>query len=178
MHKTKLCATCKGKIIFSASVCGKTMEKLVKFTVASHKTCLWNECNHLYLLDISVLPTVLQIVHIHTLVLDKHKRASPTPPYIYICIFFSFHTLNMFLLSNLIYAEFNLTVLGEGNTTWYRATTFLKGNCSSSLKVFLIKNMQKYEWECYTIMYFRIKSMSFLSLKCHIGNDKTWSHFV
>lgn len=102
----------------------------------------------------------------------------PPPPYIYICIFFSFHTLNMFLLSNLIYAEFNLTVLGEGNTTWYRATTFLKGNCSSSLKVFLIKNMQKYEWECYTIMYFRIKSMSFLSLKCHIGNDKTWSHFV
>lgn len=63
----------------------------------------------------SVLPTALRTLNPIPRVLDKHDQAFPKNRGFFF-FFFSFHTPNMFLLSNLIYV-FNLTVFGGGNTT-------------------------------------------------------------
>ena len=97
-----VCNLQREKIIFSTSTHGETMEKLVKCVVATHETVSGMNA-------IPVTSEMLVFCIYHTLVLDKHEQALPKK-YTYI---FSSHTLNVFLLSDSIYVEFNVQGLGE-----------------------------------------------------------------
>lgn len=63
-------------------------------------------------------------------------------------------------------------MLVRGNTTWDQAIAFLRGNCWFSLKV-LLKYAKTGRGVLNYNTYLRMWSMSFLSLKCRIGNDIT-----
>lgn len=82
--------------------------------------------------------------------------------------FFSFHTPNMFLLSNLIYVF---------NSVWRRqhhivpSHHIFKGKSPFSFKG-TFRNMQKIQMGLLNHnAYFRTRSMSFPSLRCHMGSD-------
>lgn len=91
-------------------------------------------------------------------------------------IYFSFHTLNVFLLSSLIYVDFNLQCLEEATPHGSRPSHF-KREIAFFLKVLLKyakieKGMLNYK------TYFRMGSMFFSLFRCHIGNDITQSYSV
>lgn len=147
-------------------------DKLVKLVVVTHKKCLQNERDRCYLWVVNILPITLRIAYTIPWFLDKHKQDFPK------IRIFSLHTLNMFLLSSLIYVDCNL-VFGGGNTTWYQGISFLKGNCCC---FFFLKVLLKYAKTGKGMLtyktYFRMGSMLFSLFRCHIGNDITQSHSV